>query len=158
MHNKAPLPETTQKLSTTETTLGDTSPNLTALEEMTTLMVLVITHLIITYQFQDRAGLLATEFTQYEPTTLLGATPTYIPETTKSPEERKERTQIQDQQGIHYKRESVKITRARKTTRRRIHHNTTSESRETRNPNTKPKPETSNQQWDTTTLDNHSHS
>jgi hypothetical protein len=61
-------------------------------------------------------GLLITEFTQYEPITLLGATPTYNPETTKSPEERKDRTQIQSQQSIHYKKESVKITRARKTT------------------------------------------
>ena len=105
MHNKAPLPETTQKLSTTETTLGDTSPNLTALEVVTTLTILIIIHFTITYQLSiPGAALLATEFTQYEPTTSLAATPTYIPEITKSPEERKERTPIQDQQEAHYTR------------------------------------------------------
>jgi hypothetical protein len=44
MNNKAPLPETTQKLSTTETTLGDTSPNLAVLEVVMTLTILIIIH------------------------------------------------------------------------------------------------------------------
>ena len=40
--------------------------------------------------------------------------------------------------------------------RRRIYYNTTSKSRESRNPNTKPKPETPNQPLGTTTSNNHS--
>ena len=52
--NKTPFPETMQKLSATEITLGYTSPNLTALEVVTALTTLLVTHFTITYQFQEQ--------------------------------------------------------------------------------------------------------
>ena len=52
--NKTPFPETTQKLPATEITLGYTSLNLTALEVVTVLTILLVTHFTITYQLQEQ--------------------------------------------------------------------------------------------------------
>ena len=76
MNNKAPLPETMQKLSTTETTLGDTSPQFDSPGSSDG------THGTYYHPFHNYlsvpgAALLAIEFTQYEPTTSPAATPTY---------------------------------------------------------------------------------
>jgi hypothetical protein len=51
--NMTSLPETTQKPPATETTLGHTSFNLTALEVVTILTILSLTYFIIACQLQD---------------------------------------------------------------------------------------------------------
>ena len=52
--NMTSLPETTQKPPATETTLGHTSFNLTALEVVTALTILSLTYFIITCQLQKQ--------------------------------------------------------------------------------------------------------
>ena len=52
--NMTSLPETTQKPPATETTLGHTSFNLTALEVVTALAILSLTYFIITCQLQEQ--------------------------------------------------------------------------------------------------------
>jgi hypothetical protein len=154
--NKTPFPETTQKLSATEITLGYTSPNLTALEVVTTLTVLLVTHFTITYQFQEQLIWLQSLHSM----NLLHHLRRHLPTSLEPLSLRKK-----EKNELRYKTNKMYLTQGkalRLPEQGRQHdawsanHNTTSRSRESRNTNTKPKSEPPNQRLGTTTLDNHS--